>query len=182
MNLKQLIIATLHELQRPTDSATVAQWQDRLTLYINEAIADIGVYLRPWRRSPLAVVNGRLDLTQLPYLCTKVLAVEDGDGRRVVFYYGASVAELAVRGIPDGELYVVYRYAPRTLSGEFDEPELPAFCHPLIVTYAVARERCHMDGVSQGSAQLNFTLYETQKRRLRYDFDEPSGYGLCIAY
>lgn len=39
-----------------------------------------------------------------------------------------------------------------------------------------------MDGVSQGSAQLNFTLYETQKRRLRHDFDEPSGYGLCIEY
>ena len=182
MNLKQLIIATLHELQRPVDSATVAQWQERLTLYINEAIADVGVYLRPWRRNELAVTDGRLDLSQLPYLCTKVLAVEDGDGRRLAFYDGASVAELIVKNVPDPTLYVVYRYAPRTLHGEFDEPELPAFCHPLIVTYAVARERCHMDGVSQGSAQLNFTLYETQKRRLRHDFDEPSGYGLCIEY
>lgn len=182
MNLKQLVIATLHELQRPVDSATVAQWQDRLTLYINEAIADIGVYIRPWRRSEAAAVNGRIDLAGLPYLCTKVLAVEDGEGRRLAFYYGASVQELVVRNVPDETLFVVYRYAPRTLRNEFDEPELPAFCHPLIITYAVARERCHMDNASQGSAQFNFTLYETQKRRLRYDFDEPSGYGLCIEY
>ena len=182
MNLKQLIIGTLHELQRPVDSATVEQWQDRLTLYINEAIADIGVYLRPWKRSALTPVNGHLDLSLLPYVCTKVLAVEDGEGRRLAFCYGANVGELVVRNVPGDALFVVYRYVPRTLRSEFDEPELPAFCHPLIITYAVARERCHTDSVSQGAAQLNFTLYETQKRRLRYDFDEPSGYGLCIEY
>ena len=182
MNLKQLVIATLHELARPTDSQTVAQWQDRLMLYINEAIADIGMTLRPWRRSALAVTGGRAELAGLPSVCTKVLGVETAEGHRAVYYYGSGVSELVLPGMTEGTVSVVYRYAPRMLAGEFDEPELPAYCHPLIVTYAVARERCHMDGVSQEAAQLNFSLYETQKRRLRYDCDEPAGYGLAVEY
>jgi hypothetical protein len=178
MTLEDLIRNALAELEYPSDTAALPLWQEKLVRFANEAVIDIVETFRPWRRDPLPLSNGTLTLSALPRTASKVLGVERG-GVRLPFYYGESTDVLHVPGVPDGTVTVVYRYLPAELSDLSDEPELPSVCHPLIVTYMVARFSMQNDaqGLSHASAALS--MYETQKRRLKLDFDEPSG---CTFY
>ncbi len=71
---------------------------------------------------------------------------------------------------------VVYRYLPKTLAADDDEPELPAACHPLIVLYMVGRFCMLNDAQGMNHASSAMSLYEARKRRLKLDFDEPTDY------
>ena len=59
MTGQTLIELILRRLDRPTDSATVALYRERLLGYLNEAILDLTASLRPWRRDVLPVIGGR---------------------------------------------------------------------------------------------------------------------------
>jgi len=181
MTLADIIEGVLAELHRPTDPTTVEQWRERLTLYANEAVADLTHAFRPWRRDAVALVDHRVDLSALPARCVKVLALES-DGKRLPYYYGAGLSTLCVPGQKDGSPVVSYRYSPPELSALSDVPDLPAQCHPLILTYVAARERVNFDQGSQSGAKLNFSLYETQKRRVKGDLGEPIGHRLYNTY
>ena len=181
MTLSELIAAALSELDHPENTAALPLWQEKLERFANEAIVDMTASFRPWRRDPLPLQNGTLTLSALPYRVGKVLGVERG-GVRVPFYYGPDVGTLRVPGVPDGPLNVVYRYLPKPLLEDTDEPELPAACHPLIVMYMVGRFTMHEDGQGLAQANMMMSLYETRKRRLKLDFDEPAGYAICHRY
>ena len=73
---------------------------------------------------------------------------------------------------------VVYRYAPKPLAEDDDEPALPAACHPLIVLYMTGRFSMHNDAPGMNHASAALALYESRKRRMRMDFDEPTGYAI----
>ena len=177
VTLQDIIKGVLAELHRPTDAVTVEQWQKRLCLYANEAIADLTAAFRPWRRDEVVLKDHRVDLSTLPARCIKVLTLEL-NGQRLPFYYGGTLATLCVPGQKEGLPMLAYRYGPEPLAALTDVPDLPEPCHPLIVTYAAARERVNFDTSSQSGARLNFSLYETQKRRVKVDFGEPAGYRL----
>ena len=151
MTLLQLLIAALDELERPHDEATLALWRERLTAYANEAIADLYATFRPWRRESLTPQNGVLTLTALTMPCSKVLGLER-DGVRIPFYYGTDTNELVIPGWGND---------------------------PLIVLYMVARDRAHGDPAAQNGSRLRLSVYEAQKRRLKLDYDEPSGCRIC---
>lgn len=172
MTLQVLIELTLRELHRPTDAITTDQWCDRLTRYANEAITDITASFRPWRRDVLDLLGGHVDLCCLPLTCQKVISLER-DGKRLPFYYGSSTGELLVKNVPDGDVTITYRYIPPELVALDDQPLLPEFLHPLIVTYMVARERIQLDSTAQSGSKLNLSVYETLKRRFRICMDEP---------
>lgn len=178
MTLRELILAALDELERPNDEATIALWRERLTAYANEAISDLFTTFRPWRRETLTPNNGVLRLSDLSLPCSKVLGLENG-GVRIPFHYGTDANELIVPGWTGGPLTVVYRYAPSILKLDADRTTLPSVCDPLVVLYMVARDRAHGDGSAQSGSRLRLSLYETQKRRLKLDYDEPSGCRIC---
>ena len=178
MTLLQLLIAALDELERPHDEATLALWRERLTAYANEAIADLYAPFRPWRRESLTPQNGVLTLTALTMPCSKVLGLER-DGVRIPFYYGTDTNELVIPGWGNDPLTVVYRYAPAPLKNDSDLTKLPSVCDPLIVLYMVARDRAHGDPAAQNGSRLRLSVYEAQKRRLKLDYDEPSGCRIC---
>ena len=71
---------------------------------------------------------------------------------------------------------VVYRYLPKTLILDGDEPELPSACDPLIVLYMTGRFCLTDDAQGLNHATAALSLYETRKRRLKLDFDEPTDY------
>ena len=100
-------------------------------------------------------------------------------GSRIPFHYGTDVGELIVPGWTSEPLTVVYRCAPRILKDDADRTGLPPAAEPLIVLYMTARERAHGDSAAQRGSQLRLALYESQKRRLKLDYDEPSGCRLC---
>ena len=181
MTLLQLMYAALDELERPHDTETVALWRERLTAYANEAVSDLYTTFRPWRRETLTPRHGVLTLSGLSRTCSKVLGIESG-GMRIPFHYGTGTDELIVPGWDSEPLTVVYRYAPTVLQNDDDSTDLPAACDPLIVLYMVARDRAHGDASAQNGSRLRLSLYENQKRRLKLDYDEPSGcriYNYC---
>ena len=170
-----LIQAALGELEHPEDTAALPLWKEKLLRFANEAVVDLYETFRPWRRDPLMLTNGALDLTALPYTVGKVLGVERG-GMRVPFFFDPDTNTLRVPGVPDGSMTVVYRYLPKTLVEDTDEPELPAACHPLIVLYMVGRFSMINDAQGLNHTSAAMSLYETRKRRLKLDLDEPTDY------
>ncbi len=172
MTLKEIIEMALDELRRPIDALSSLDWLPRMTRYANEAVLDITCSFRPWQRSAALITDGRIDLATLPDKCQKVLSVER-DGRGLTFYYGCNLNELIVKDAADGEAVVTYRYIPPELKELNDRPKLPEFLHPLIAAYMAARERVLLDSSAQGGIKLNLTMYETLKRRLRLNMDEP---------
>ena len=73
---------------------------------------------------------------------------------------------------------VVYRFLPKTLTEDDDEPELPSACDPLIVLYMTGRFCLLNDAQGMNHANAALSLYETRKRRLKLDFDEPVDYSI----
>ena len=175
VTLSELIASALAELDHPDNTAALPLWKEKLTRFANEAQVDLYETFRPWRRDPLPLHDGVLDLSTLPYAVGKVLGTERR-GMRVPFFYGESTNTLRVPGVPDGTMTVVYRYLPDPLVEDDDEPTLPAACHPLIVLYMVGRFSMENDAQGMNRASAAMSLYEARKRRLKLDFDEPTDY------
>ena len=176
-----LIQSALGELEHPEDTAALPLWKEKLLRFANEAVVDLYETFRPWRRDTLRLQNGRLNLSALPYTVGKVLGVERS-GMRVPFCFDTDTNVLRVPGVPDGTMTVVYRYLPKTLVNDDDEPELPAACHPLIVLYMVGRFSVINDAQGLNHASAAMSLYETRKRRLKLDLDEPTDYQITCRW
>lgn len=181
MTVRELIQSALAELDHPENTAALPLWEDKLIRFANEAVVDLYETFRPWRRDSLPLENGTLDLSALPYTAGKVLGVERS-GMRIPFFFGADTNTLRVPGAEDGPMTVVYRYLPKTLVDEEDEPELPAACHPLIVLYMVGRFSMTNDAQGMNHASAALSLYETRKRRLKLDLDEPTDYQITCRW
>ena len=181
MTVTQLIEAALGEMEHPSNTAALPLWREKLLRFANEALVDLTEAFRPWRRDVLTLTDGALDLTALPYTAGKLLGIER-NGMRVPFYYDANTSSLRVPGLADGPVTAVYRYLPKPLVQNGDEPELPAACHPLIVQYMVARFEMQNDATAQNHAGMLLSHYELRKRRLKLDFDEPTGYAIYNRY
>lgn len=177
LTVSELIQSALAELDHPEDTAALPLWKEKLLRFANEAVVDLYETFRPWRRDPLRLENGVLDLSLLPYTVGKVLGVERG-GMRIPFFYGADTNTLRVPGVQDGPMSVVYRFLPKTLTEDDDEPELPSACDPLIVLYMTGRFCLLNDAQGMNHANAALSLYETRKRRLKLDFDEPVDYSI----
>ena len=96
----------------------------------------------------------------------KVLALTR-ESTRLPFYYGASTDQLRVPAVPDGAVFVTYRYMPEALRVDTDIPDLPEWCHGALISYAVGRERASGDAASLGAARACFELYNAAKRLMR---------------
>ena len=165
MNAQRLIELTLLKLDRPTDSATIELYRDRLLGYLNEAMLDLVIDLRPWRRDELPVAAGQAELSALPCSCLKVIAARV-DGERRLFYYGPDRNTILFPGVVDGVAEITYWYTPAPLGALSDEPQLPEMCLGLLVEYAAARERSRFDAASQNAARLELALYRELKGEL----------------
>ena len=166
MTTLKLMEATLRKLDRPTDTATVTLYKERLLGFLNESLLDLTVELRPWRRDTVALVNGQAQISDLPCACHKVLAARI-DGQRRLFYYGATRGTLLFPGVGDGTVEITYRYRPTLLRELTDEPQLPEELQELMAEYAAARERGRFDAASQNAAKLDLTLYREMRGRLK---------------
>ena len=171
MTLNDIIVSALAQLDRGHDSQTVDTWRDKLTRYANEAVTDLATVLQLRRSDPLNVSAGIADIAQLPRCCCKVLFVSRGMAR-VPFITGPSSTRVRVL-CDDGAVIVHYRYLPDDMSSPTDVPELPGFCHGMVVTYVVARERASADPSMQRAANVYFELYSAGKRSLRASLGEP---------
>lgn len=174
MTLNDIIVSALAQLDRGHDSQTVDTWRDKLTRYANEAVIDLATILQLRRTDTLEVEGGVADIALLPRCCVKVLYIAR-NMNRIPFIAGSSGTEIRAL-CDDGPVQVHYRYLPNDMSSPTDVPELPAYCHGMIVTYVVARERASADPSMQRGANVYFSLYNAGKRSLRATVGEPDQY------
>lgn len=183
MILQELLTATLQQLDRGTDAQTLESWRDKLTRYLNDALADLAGVLKPCRTEQSEIKNGKLDLLALERRCVKVVSLKRGD-MRLPFYYGVGTDKLHVPAVGDGPVTICYRYLPNSMRADTDEPDLPK-CYDVdgaIVLYAVGRERAAGDGTSLAAARATFDLYEMAKRRMHSHADEGDAYRFINRY
>lgn len=166
MTLNDIIVSALIQTGRGHDAQTMDTWRDKLTGFANDAIADLALTIKPVRTEKAAINGGRIDCGALERECIRVMKVKLG-GRELNFCTDDEAAAGIITEKAEGEAEITYRYMPRQLSAATDEPELPAICQPLIVTYVVARERASGDAGSQRGGNIYFQLYETGKLKLR---------------
>ena len=170
MTLGDILSAALEQLGRTVDAQQQAKWRAKFTQIINEGLIDIAEHLKPRRTDTLCVTDGEIDVRALPRECTKVLGVFR-DGAAAAFSRGSETARLRV--CAEGEVQVQYRYIPKALSSDSDEPELPPRLHALLVTYVCAREYQSRDENTQRRSNPYFTQYMQAKERARQDCGEP---------
>ena len=181
MTLKEMLTGALQQLDRNTDSQTVELWRDKLTQYFNDAIIDLTGALQPRRTDTLVLTDGQLDTNDLPRVCIKVAAL-NRNGVRLPFYYGVGTGVLYVPGTSDGPVAVSYRYLPLLLAADTDMPELPAWSHGAIISYAVGRERAAGDSMSINAARACFEIYFSAKRNMRSNCGECDAYRIVHKY
>lgn len=177
MTLREMLVGTLLQLDQKTDEATISQWRDKLTRFINDAIVDLTSELQPRRTDVLLLESGNLDLSKLPRPIIKAISLARG-GTRIPYYYGANTDSLRVPATTDGEILVTYRYMPFPLKNDNDEPELPEWSHGAIIGYAVGRERSAGDANSVSAARACFELYNAAKRMMRAHRRELDSYAI----
>lgn len=174
MTLNDIIVAALMQLDRDHDSQTLAVWREKFTRFANDAVTDVSTTLRPRRTDTVAVTNQLLDTGDLTRACKKILAVHR-DATRIPFVQGPSSSQLRVK-CSDGDVCVTYEYMPQPMTLMSDIPDLPKWCHGLIVTYVVGRERASGDVSTQRGANIYFELYQDAKKSLQRHMGEMDCY------
>ncbi|MDD3919918.1 MAG: hypothetical protein PHO41_01885, partial [Eubacteriales bacterium] len=168
--LNEIIVSALSQLDRGHDGQTIDTWRSKLGHFANEAALDLAHCLQLRETEAAQVVNGEIDLDTLSRRCHKVLEVRQ-ESAPVSFYPGSATNRIRIDGT-DGEASVLYRYLPAPMQNPTDVPGIPEWCHGLIVTYVVGRERAGGDVSTQRSANIYFEIYNAGKRNLRRDSGE----------
>ena len=165
MTLNDIITAALLQLDRGHDPVTLERWRNKLTRFVNDGVQDLACAFKPTRREEARLDGSMLDTATLERPCLKVVAVLDGESGVALRHTPEDASGvMSVRAV--GTATVVYQYLPREVNQPGDVPELPETLHPLIVLYAVARERMSGDVSTQGGANAYLQLYEAGKARL----------------
>ena len=197
MNLKEIIEATLIELDRGTEADTVAMYAKKFTMYANEAVEEIA------RRFKVCTLNYTLlegnpvgfdiSSSDFDHACkriTKILpATYDSDASSFTvlwdkkplhfeqFVHGAPYIHVWGKDVKAGDYVAVeYLYVPTpmdvsSLENEApavpDSPDLPVFLHSLIPLYVRAREQCGQDPSLQGTSSAYFSLFNQKVYQLQ---------------
>lgn len=177
MTLNDIIVASLAQLDRGHDAQSLDVWRDKLTRFANDAVLDLaGAFmLRRTETAPLR--HGGIDLNALARPCLKVLAVAQ-NGKKLGFSFDEAGQTVYPSGADGLEADITYRCAPRPVSSPADVPDVPEWCHGLIVTYVVGRERASGEVNLQRGGNVYFQMYESGKRMIRPHKNDAAAYSL----
>jgi hypothetical protein len=178
MTLNDIIVSALAQLDRGHDALSLDIWRDKLTRFANEAVTDLSFAAKARASEHLTLEDGALPLSSLSRKCTKVCAVKQF-GRELAFSGGEDTGEIIVSGArEEAPISVTYRYCPRELSAPSDVPDLPEWCHGLIVCYVVGRERASGEVAIQRGGNVYFEMYEAGKAKLRSHYGGADSYSI----
>lgn len=166
MTLNDIIVSALAQLGRGHDAQSLDVWRDKLARFANDAVLDLAEAFRLRRTESVAHENGLFFLEALSHACLSVLSVSQ-NGKKLEYSFGEAGDCVYARGADASELVVCYRFAPKSVSAPTDVPEVPEWCHGLIVTYVVGRERASGEVNLQRGGNVYFQMYEAGKRQIR---------------
>jgi hypothetical protein len=188
MNLREIIEATLIELDRGTAADTVAMYADKFTTYANEAVNEIARRFKcctlnytELQGNPVGFDISGSDFDHACKRITRIFqatATWDGGTLTVTAHYDKPLYgfEQVIHGAPyihvwgndakaGDEVAVEYLYVPSPMSAaslesaEPDTPDIPDYMHALIPLYVRAREQCGQDPSTQGTSSAYFSLF-----------------------
>lgn len=166
MTLNDIIVASLAQLDRGHDAQSLDVWRDKLTRFANDAVLDLAEAFRLRRTQTLPHERGLFHLSALSHACLNLLSVSQ-NGKKLDYAFSEGGESVYVKNAGDTELAVCYRFAPKAISSPTDVPEVPEWCHGLIVTYVVGRERASGEVNLQRGGNVYFQMYEAGKRQIR---------------
>jgi len=177
MTLLDIISSALTQMGNTNDAQVMHEWRDKLTQIANEGQADLAAALRLRRTDSIDLGDdGLLDIkSDLPYECLKVIRVLQ-NGREIPFGRGPSTYEIRVNA--SGTVEVEYRYLPKPMSNETDEPGIPERLHTLLVNYVLGKDITTNDITTQSRSQQFYELYERGKAKAQKEYGEPEFYGI----
>ena len=162
MTLANIIRRSLIELGRGTDAQSTNAWQEKLTMFANDAVQDLVEYLELRKTDKVTAQDNVIKLGDLSSECIKVVEVRQGD-KPIVFETADASDEIRVKA--EGEVDVEYRYAPKEMKDDVAKPDIPEYLQRLIVSYVVYREHLTADPTMQRRADAFYRLYEEGKRK-----------------
>lgn len=176
MTLLDILKKSLTLIGLPDDADTLELWRPRLLHWCNEGLTDLCLSLRPWARETVELWDcGEINDMDLQHPCVKVLSVEY-EGASTPFYYGMDMGQILLPERKAGDrVDIVYRYMPRALSKDTDEPDIPEALHSLLVTYTVGREKSHLDTEAQNVGLQDLSTYEQMKKWWSRNTPSPLG-------
>lgn len=177
MTLNDIVVSALAQLERGHDAQSLDVWRDKLTRFANDAVLDLASAFRLRRTETVPHENGLVLLDALSRACLSVLSVSQA-GKKLDYSFGEAGDRIYVRNAGAEELEVCYRFAPKTVSAPTDVPEVPEWCHGLIVTYVVGRERASGEVNLQRGGNVYFQMYEAGKRQIRPHPGDGAAYGI----
>ena len=176
MTLNDIIVSALAQLDRGHDAQTLDIWRDKFTRFANDGVTDLAEAYQPRATEAYESADGLLDTLSLSRPCVKLLSVTRS-GKAEVFTPGPRSGTVLLPGGP-GQVQVAYRYLPAPMQAPSDVPDLPEWCHGLIVCYVVGRERAAGDVSLQRGGNIYFQMYEADKANLRPHVGEADSYCL----
>ena len=168
MTLNDILVAALMQLDRGHDAQTLDIWRDKFTRFANDAVKELSSVIKPQRTELIGLTDGSFPLEALSRGCTRIVSIMQ-KGRKLGFLeeLGSGRIRVSPSASKNQQVEVTYCCIPAELSSPTDEPELPAGCHPLIVTYVVGRERAGGDAATQSGANVYFQMFQAGKSALR---------------
>lgn len=176
MTLNDIIVAALAQLDRGHDAQTLDTWRDKFTRFANEAVADMSTVYKPYTTEIYESTDGLLDTAALTHGCRKLLSIRR-NGQAEAFMPGPASGTVRLAG-GAGTVAACYQYVPAEMQAPSDVPDLPAWCHGLIVCYVVGRERASGDVSQQRGGNIYFQMYESGKAALRPHVGAPKSYAI----
>ncbi len=174
MTLIQIISSALEQLGHTTDSQTQEEGRNKFTQLANEGMFDLGAAIKLRRTDELTVDdNGEIDITGLPYICSKIISVKQGD-TSVNFNRGSGTYSIKVDAA--GTVQVEYYYLPKEMSSDTDVPGIPANLHHLIVLFITAREHSTANVDTQNRYNALYNMYRDGKAQAARHYGEPENY------
>jgi len=125
----------------------------------------VRLFLRPRERFEIATdEEGRAEIRALPL--GRIIELRDGKGRDVPFDVEADGAHIRT-GRKKETLSAVCEIEAKEMTGETDEPILPAYAHPALADYICYRHLSSGNLAKQSRAQFFYQSFYQQMRALR---------------
>lgn len=177
MTLNDILVAALMQLDRGHDAQTLDIWRDKLTRFANDAMAELCTAVKPKRTEVISAPDNTFLIGDLERDCVKLISVKK-NGKELSFLAEPAAGRVILSPTADRteNVEVTYQCMPMELSSPTDVPELPAQCHPLIVTYVVGRERASGDPAAQRGANVYFQMFQAGKATLKPHFGDVQNY------
>lgn len=165
LSLEQIITNALEQTGNSSDAQKTSEWNDRFTVFANEAQLDLARHVRKKRTDDLAVTDGKIMLSAFPREVLKVSSVKVGGS--ACGFTAEDSDSILISGASSGTATVTYEYAPADMKDGQEFPDVPGSLHAAIPLYIAYRFYMSKDASYRDRAFMAKEKYDQMKKDYR---------------